>query len=297
VLPGSDWGAAIIDAIEQSRVMVLIYSGHANASQQVLREIERAVSKAVPIIPFRIEAVPPSKNMEYFLSTSHWMDAMTRPLAEHIEELAQSVKGLLNAARGDKEAESGASRRVASFAAAAPQQGEPADSRRQWLAVAAGVLLAAGVAVAGAAAYIHSHATKQTAATQPAFAATTRPATPGASKPAGITERTVLVRKQSFLLQRGRRDVRYAVQVPAIASGSGWLQIYVEDMGDDSGDMGMYCMLFDASGAEVFRRFGRVTQTFTFPVKSNTSWTVSLEDYDSGRGGNGGQVEIAVGPK
>src|SRR3712207_5287192 len=36
VLPGSDWGAAIVDAIEQSRLMVLVYSSSANQSQQVL---------------------------------------------------------------------------------------------------------------------------------------------------------------------------------------------------------------------------------------------------------------------
>jgi DNA-directed RNA polymerase subunit RPC12/RpoP len=94
VLPGSEWGAAIVSAIEQSRLMVLVYSSHANSSQQVIREVERAVNKAVPIIPFRIEAVPPSKNMEYFLSASHWMDAMTKPMEEHLDELGRVIKAL-----------------------------------------------------------------------------------------------------------------------------------------------------------------------------------------------------------
>jgi hypothetical protein len=31
---GRDWGESIVDAIENSRVMVLIFSGHANASPQ-----------------------------------------------------------------------------------------------------------------------------------------------------------------------------------------------------------------------------------------------------------------------
>src|SRR3954471_1433095 len=97
VLPGSEWGASIVSAIEQSRVMVLVYSSHANNSQQVIREVERAVNKAVPIIPFRIEAVPPSKNMEYFLSASHWMDAMTLPMERHLEALARVIKALLKA--------------------------------------------------------------------------------------------------------------------------------------------------------------------------------------------------------
>src|SRR5688572_4482445 len=38
VVGGSEWGASIIEAIEQSRLMVLVYSANANRSQQVLRE-------------------------------------------------------------------------------------------------------------------------------------------------------------------------------------------------------------------------------------------------------------------
>ena len=33
-----------------------------------MREVERAVSKGIPIIPLRMEDVPPSKSLEYFLS-------------------------------------------------------------------------------------------------------------------------------------------------------------------------------------------------------------------------------------
>ena len=57
IRPGGEYGAAIIDAIERCRVMVLIFSSSANSSRQITREIERAVSKGVPIVPVRIEAV------------------------------------------------------------------------------------------------------------------------------------------------------------------------------------------------------------------------------------------------
>ena len=43
--------------------MVLVFSASANDSPQVMREVERAVSKGIPIIPLRIEDVPPSKSM------------------------------------------------------------------------------------------------------------------------------------------------------------------------------------------------------------------------------------------
>ena len=95
IVAGSDWGGAIVAAIEQSRVMVLVYSSRANQSQQVIREVERAVSKGLPIIPFRLEAVPLSKSMEYFLSASHWLDAMSEPLESHLAKLYRVIRTLL----------------------------------------------------------------------------------------------------------------------------------------------------------------------------------------------------------
>lgn len=97
ILPGSNWGEAIIEALESCRVMVVVFSASANDSPQVLREVERAVGKGVAVIPFRIENVVPSKAMEYFLSSPHWLDAMSPPLDRHVEELAASVKALLGA--------------------------------------------------------------------------------------------------------------------------------------------------------------------------------------------------------
>src|SRR4051794_17906324 len=72
ILPGMNWGGSIIKAIGDAAVMVLIFSGNSNASEQVTREVERASSKGVPIIPFRIEAIAPSPDLEYFISTPHW---------------------------------------------------------------------------------------------------------------------------------------------------------------------------------------------------------------------------------
>lgn len=45
VSPGDEYGEAIVDAITACRLMVLIFSSHANESPQVRREVERALSK------------------------------------------------------------------------------------------------------------------------------------------------------------------------------------------------------------------------------------------------------------
>ncbi|MDQ6892666.1 MAG: TIR domain-containing protein [Acidobacteriota bacterium] len=105
IVPGLDWGAAIIDAINDAKVMVLIFSSSANTSKQIKREVERAVSKGVTLIPLRIEDVPLGKTLEYFISSEHWMDALSRPLEPHVDRLADAIRALL--ARPSKSIDTG----------------------------------------------------------------------------------------------------------------------------------------------------------------------------------------------
>lgn len=95
VVPGADWGESIINAIESSRIMILIFSQNANASPQIKREVERAVDKGVYIIPFRVDDIKPTKALEYFISAAQWMDAFSPPLERHLDDLAKTVKSLL----------------------------------------------------------------------------------------------------------------------------------------------------------------------------------------------------------
>jgi tetratricopeptide (TPR) repeat protein len=95
VMPGSDWGESIIEAIEQSGVMILVFSANSNASPQIKREIERAVNKGVTVVPFRIDDILPSKTLEYFISTQHWLDAFTPPLEKHLDSLVSILQSIL----------------------------------------------------------------------------------------------------------------------------------------------------------------------------------------------------------
>ena len=95
ILPGTGWGEAIIDGINESKLMVLVFSSNANKSAQITNEVERAVHKGLPIIPFRVEDIRPSKSLEFFISTPHWLDALTQPLEQHLGRLAETIKLLL----------------------------------------------------------------------------------------------------------------------------------------------------------------------------------------------------------
>jgi hypothetical protein len=97
ISPAADWAEEIIDAISCARLMVLVFSSHSNASPQVRREVERAVHKQVPVLPFRLEDIVPSKSLEYFLSSQHWLDGFPAPREVHYERLCAHIAARLNA--------------------------------------------------------------------------------------------------------------------------------------------------------------------------------------------------------
>ena len=104
ITPGSEWGAAIIDGIDRSRVFVLIFSSNANESPQVRREVERAIGKAIPVLPVRIEDIRPQGSLEFALSNTHWLDAFTSPVEARLHQLGAAVESLLGIANSRADA-------------------------------------------------------------------------------------------------------------------------------------------------------------------------------------------------
>ncbi|MEO5917839.1 MAG: toll/interleukin-1 receptor domain-containing protein [Luteolibacter sp.] len=95
VLPGGNYGESIVHAMAACRVVVLVFSSATNTSPAVLREMERAMHHGLPIIPFRLEDIPMSAGLEFFLASCHWLDAMHPPMEQHIAKLVNSTKALL----------------------------------------------------------------------------------------------------------------------------------------------------------------------------------------------------------
>jgi hypothetical protein len=118
IRPGTEWGAAIVEGIDLSQIMVLIFSAHANDSRQVRREVERAISKGLSILPLRIEDVAPRGAMEYALSNTHWLDAFAEPDPNQLSHLTDAVTALLDLAE----------RQPASSKTAPPGNTTPAQS-------------------------------------------------------------------------------------------------------------------------------------------------------------------------
>jgi hypothetical protein len=66
------------------------------------------VNRGIPLIPVRLDDAAPSKSLEYFISTPHWLDALTPPLESHLQRVAQAVKALLQRLAGNNGPETSA---------------------------------------------------------------------------------------------------------------------------------------------------------------------------------------------
>jgi len=92
----ADYAEAILTAINGSRLVLLVLSVAACASPHVLREVERAVSKRVPVLAIRVEQLTLTASLEYFLSASQWFDATAAPLPTHGDAIVALAKAILS---------------------------------------------------------------------------------------------------------------------------------------------------------------------------------------------------------
>ncbi len=96
-MPGALWQTEISKAIEESKVVVLVYSRNANKSSHVADEINLARQCHLPIIAFRLEDVPLDHGLRLALSRSQWFDAIP-PTKRHVQLLVGDVCRILDRA-------------------------------------------------------------------------------------------------------------------------------------------------------------------------------------------------------
>jgi TIR domain len=203
IVAGTSYGEAIIDAIHGAKVMVLVFSSSANASGHIPKEVERAVSSGVAILPFRIEDVAPGKSLDYFIGSVHWLDAMTPPMENHLDHLAATVHKLIPAKGGEPtlggtsagsldgtvmwqrgvpgSAAAGAARTAAAgapSAAVAGTTGGGSSGKKIWIGVAVAVVLLFALVM------MFSHSGRDSGETSGGNSAT-GPDTPAATDPGG----------------------------------------------------------------------------------------------------------------
>ena len=84
----------------------MVFSRNSDQSAHVRTEIERAFNQGKTIIPFRIENIEPSDEIQYFIGSRQWLDAFSGPYEDYTRQLAQIIKNRLtpdSSVRGSQE--------------------------------------------------------------------------------------------------------------------------------------------------------------------------------------------------
>jgi hypothetical protein len=87
--------AEALTALETARMVVLVLSAAANAEPDVVRELERAAGRGIPIIPYAIEDVAPSPSIAYFTVTIPPVPAWSGDRQQTLQVLVQAARRAL----------------------------------------------------------------------------------------------------------------------------------------------------------------------------------------------------------
>jgi hypothetical protein len=96
IRPGKpNYGRAIIDGLSSCQAVVLVLTDASNRSQHVMKEVERAVHKKIPILVVKFQPIEVSKELEYYVSSSQFLDATAPPAQQHLRPLRHRVREML----------------------------------------------------------------------------------------------------------------------------------------------------------------------------------------------------------
>jgi hypothetical protein len=97
VQPGQNYAGQLYKAIEKCKVFLVVLTGNSLLSTHILKEVELAVQSGNAILPFRVQDVPLTDDLKYYLGNVHWLDALTPPVEKHIGILVEYIKRILDA--------------------------------------------------------------------------------------------------------------------------------------------------------------------------------------------------------
>jgi hypothetical protein len=95
ITPGQNFQEAIVKALTSARVMVLVFSSHANNSDEIKKELALASQNRLAVVPARVEDVLPTDAFKYELATRQWIDVFA-DWERAVSDLANHVRGIID---------------------------------------------------------------------------------------------------------------------------------------------------------------------------------------------------------
>ncbi len=74
ILPGENFQVAIVRAIRTAKMMLLVFTGNSNNSEEMTKELALASQHKLIVVPLRIEDVAPNDAFAYEFATRQWID-------------------------------------------------------------------------------------------------------------------------------------------------------------------------------------------------------------------------------
>ena len=93
---GLPYAESIVDGIENSKTLIILFSTNANNSSGVLKELEVANNSQIPIVPIRIEDIFPTKSMKFYIMANHWVDVLNPKSTDDFNSFIDEFKGTSN---------------------------------------------------------------------------------------------------------------------------------------------------------------------------------------------------------
>jgi len=91
---GISFAKAIIEGIKSSRNVLLIYTANSNISEQVLREVDRAVHFEKRLLVFKMDDQKYSDSLEYYLCKAESIDATKGKYQQYLKQIENKVRPL-----------------------------------------------------------------------------------------------------------------------------------------------------------------------------------------------------------
>ena len=117
--PGANFQSAIVRALRQAKIMLLVFTANSNTSEEMTKELALASQNKMIVIPLRVEDVTPNDAFAYEFATRQWIDVFADWEAA-IEQLSRRIgQALLDRSVGKGAAAADALKTVIASAAAA----------------------------------------------------------------------------------------------------------------------------------------------------------------------------------
>ncbi len=96
ILPGENFQIAIVRAIRESKIMLLVFTANSNNSEEMSKELALASQNKLMVVPLRVEDVTPNDAFSYEFATRQWIDLFSDwEIAIH--QLAQRLESAIRA--------------------------------------------------------------------------------------------------------------------------------------------------------------------------------------------------------